>query len=274
MAASRIWTLGVGGWLLAIFAQAAESELTLQHSEAAELTVREAPVLFSERVVSAFERRADPVFADRLHSFKMMRITLLPDGSEPDDFQERTASAAQSGLSKAITYSLRDAVAESPLMVWLAEREERVAAFLRDTIDGVEEESISPLDASYGVTERSWWRSLKRNGGLRYGLRPFRSSPYAFTSFAFKENDQALFFGHVRYYYDDLNAHKFEFAMSLPLMHGYALDLGTSYRLGSHETPGRMALKIVRELRWGGILHFGFELKNHPLALAGITFPW
>jgi hypothetical protein len=233
---------------------------------------KQQPVLLSERFAFAFDRRADDVFLDRLHLLHMMKWSLQLNGSE--DFRDRTTSAAQGAFTKSIAYSARDAIADSPFMVWLEQRQETLATFLRDSINSVEEESVSPLDASYGFVERSWWKGLRKSGAIRYGLRPFRSSPYAFTSFAVRDENEVFFLSHIRYYYDDLSEHRFEVAMSVPMAHGFALDVGTSYEFGRHRGEERLAIKIVRELRNGGIAHLGFELRERPILLAGITMLW
>lgn len=264
--------LVVALFAFAASASGAEETFTLQTSDPKDLQLRTTPFLFVERLAFALDRRADNVFADQLRSFNMVKWSLSLN-TVNDDFRDRTDSAAKGALSKSISHGFRDAIAESPFMLWLEDRQATLAAFLKDSIDSAEEEAVSPLDASYGLVEQSWWRNVRRNGALRFGLRPFRTSPYAFTSFAVRDGDEVLFLGHLRYYYDRLAEHRLELATSIPLVHGYILDVGTSYRPLSGEAPARFAVKVFKELRIGGIAHLGFELKERPVILAGLTFP-
>ncbi len=257
-------------------ALALEPDLEVQYGGpiAAMETPRTQPVLFRERISLAFDDRSEDVFADQLHAFNMVKWTLQLAPNESDDFRERTGSAARGAFWKSLNYSLRDAVVESPVMVWLQERQEFLASFLRDSIDSIEEESVSPLDGSYGRVERAWWKDVRQRGAVRYGIRPFRTSPYAFTSFAVKDRNEVFFMGHVRYYYDRFAEHRFEFALSVPVAYGFAIDLGTSYQFGRHADSRRAGIKLFKELKTGGIAHLGFELRERPVILAGITFPW
>jgi hypothetical protein len=250
------------------------SDLHLSTPDPADMVVRGTPFLFSERLAVALDSRAHHVFADRLHAFNVVKWKLELGSSDSETFPQRTTSAAQAAFTKSVTYSLRDAVAESPLMVWLEGRQEFIATLLRESIDSVEEEAVSPLDGSYGLVERSWWKSLRQDGAIRYGIRPFRTSPYAFTSFAVRDREEVLFMSHVRYFYDDLADHRFEIAMSVPLAYGYTFDVGTAYQFGYEKAPARMAMKIFKELRTGGIAHLGLEMRERPTLLAGITFLW
>jgi hypothetical protein len=236
-------------------------------------TPRQDPAFLWDRFFFAFDDCADDVFADRLHPLNMVKWSMNLDGSS-ETFQHHTGSAAQNALTKAATYSARDAAVDVSLMIWLQDRQEWLADFLRDSIDSVEEESVSPLAGTYGRAERSWWKRVAHSDSIRYGVRPFRTSPYAFTSFAVKDDGHTLFLSHVRYYYDHFNDHRFEFAVSLPLLHGLALDMGTSYQFGRSNGKERVAVKLTREFASSGIIHLGFELREHPILMAGITLPF
>jgi hypothetical protein len=250
-----------------------EVEISYIRETASMETPRHLPAFVWERFFYSFDDQADDVFADRLHSLNMVKWSLNLNADDKT-FQSRTASAAQNALVKTATYGARDAVVDVSLMVWLQDRQEWLADFLRDSIDSVEEESVSPLAGSYGRAERSWWKRVARSDSIRYGIRPFRTSPYAFTSFAVKDEGRTLFLSHVRYYYDHFSSHRFEFALSLPLLHGIALDMGTSYQFDRHDGKERVAIKLTKELASSGIIHFGFEFREHPVLMAGVTIPF
>jgi hypothetical protein len=257
-------------------AQPTEQTLAVEPDSSARLvlSVEPQPVFFWERFSTAFDHRSEDVFADRLHAFNMLRWSVQLNRTDSSGAGERSTSAAQRGLSTALGYGLRDTIADSPLMLWLEERQGFLGSFLRDSIDGVEEESVSPLDGSYGFVEHSWWKTLRDRRALRYGIRPFRTSPYLFTSFAVRDHKQLLFMSHVRYYYDKLANHRFEVAVSVPLMYGFTMSAGTSYQFGGLRDQGRAGIKLLKELKTGGVMHLGCELRERPTLLAGITFPW
>jgi hypothetical protein len=255
---------------------AVEQRLEVQPGTSSRLAISldSPPVFFWERLTYAFNDRSEEVFADRLHAFNMLRWSMQSTEVDLSDFRDRTSRAAQNGLSTTLSYSIRDTIADSPLMLWLEERQGFLGSFLRDSIDGVEEESVSPLDGSYGLVEHSWWKNLRDSRAIRYGIRPFRTSPYLFTSFAVQDHNELLFMSHVRYYYDKLADHRFEIAVSVPLTYGFTLSAGTSYQFGQHSNEGRTGVKLFKELSTGGIVHLGFELRERPTLLAGITLLW
>jgi hypothetical protein len=134
---------------------------------------------------------------------------------------------------------------------------------------------VAPLDVSYRAVERSWWQGLSDSGGpLRYGIRPFRSDPYTFVSLGIKDGDNLLFLGHVRYHYDRFADHRFEIALSVPLAHGLAIDLGTSYQFGRHGDKQGLVIKLFKEFKSGGIVHVGLEARQNPAVFAGMVLPW
>lgn len=238
------------------------------------ISVDPQPVFFWERFSSALDDRSEDIFADRLHAFNMLKWTVRLNGIDAAEFQDRTSGAAQNAFTTSLGYSLRDTIADSPLMVWLEKQQGFLGTLLRDSIDSVEEESVSPLDGSYGLVERSWWRKLRDSRALHYGIRPFRTSPYVFSSFALRDHGEVFFLGHVRYYYDRFADHRFEIATSIPLAYGFAIGVGTSYRFGKHDNQGQIGLKVSKDLKSGGVVHVGFELRRAPTLLAGVTFPW
>lgn len=221
----------------------------------------------------AFDQRLDEVYADRLHPLKVMQWDFLNPGASPSWLRERSERAVTQAGSKSLEYGLRDALAGSAMLNWLETRAEAFGDLLSDSVDAVEEESLSPFDLSYGAVERSWWQNVAERRAVRYGVRPLRADPYAFLSLKLKDEDQLLVLGHVRYYVQDLVNHKFELACSMPVAAGLMLDLGTSYQFGEDADERRFVVKLFKPLRHHGIVHVGVEIRQMPVLFAGITMP-
>jgi hypothetical protein len=255
---------------------AAEEQVDLQHVGDADSTnsVESAPKtpFLLERLDSKFIQRADEVFTDQLHPFNAMKWSIQFDQNS-ERFHDRTASAAQRALGRSVEYGIRDTIVDLPVMHWLEERQEFLADLLRDSVSGVEEESVAPLAGSYDYAEQAWWQSVSNRRKVRYGVRPFNTSPYSFMSYAFRDRERLLFLGHLRYYYDHFSDHRFEVAVSVPLMHGFSMGMGTSYQLGREEKQ-RAGLKVFKEFNRTGIIHLGCELRDRPTLLGGISFLW
>ncbi|HKS38802.1 MAG TPA: hypothetical protein VJW76_16525 [Verrucomicrobiae bacterium] len=255
-------------------AQAADQRIVLQHNNFT--TPIESPPgeAFLERFTLEFDRRIDEQFTDRFHPFTVMNWSIDLANNHSDHFRERAASAARNALSKSVVYSVREAAVDLPILAWLKERQGVLADFLRNSVDSVGEEAVAPLELSYRPVERSWWQTLSQNGHLQYGMRPFRTSPYAFLSAGIKDHDRVFLLGHVRYHYRPFSEHRFEVALSVPLDHGFAIDVGTSYQFGGRDEEERLVVKLFKEFKRGGILHVGLEARQHPAFLAGIALPW
>ena len=226
---------------------------------------------FWERFTTTFDRRASDVFFDRFQSLSIISWNL--DAS--DDAHNRPARAAFHALTKSVRHSLREAVFELPGMDWLSERDDALADFFRGSIGSADEESVAPSDVSYRPSERSWWDALAEKGGLRYGVRPFRSNPYAFVSFKVRHLNETLLLGHMRYHYRNLSEHEFEFALSLPVTTGLSVGLGTSYKICQDEkNEAAVGLTLFKSFRNGGLMHLGAEVRRGPGLFAGVVVPW
>lgn len=226
---------------------------------------------FWERLTATFDRRASGVFFDRFQSLSVVNWNL--DTSEAA--HDRPARAAFRALTKSIRHSLRDAVFSLPGMDWLNERDDALADFFRGSIGSADEESVAPLDVSYRPSERSWWDALAEKGGLRYGVRPFRSSPYAFVSFKVRHLNEARLLGHLRYHFRNFAEHEFEFALSVPVAGRLSLGFGTSYKMGQDEPNEAAAgLTMFKSFRNGGLMHLGAEIRRSPGLFAGLAVPW
>jgi hypothetical protein len=229
---------------------------------------------FLERYKVAFNRRLEDQFADRLHPFNVMNWSVDLADRDYDQFQERISSAARNAISKSVGYGFREAAVDLPIMLWLEDRQDFLADFLRNSVGNVGEEQVAPLDVSYRLAERSWWKRLSENEDVRFGIRPFRTSPYTFLSWGIRDGDTLLLLAHVRYHYRNLADHRFEIALSLPLPHGLAIDIGTSYQFGRNRDEERLVIKLEKEFKSGGIVHVGFEAREGAAVFAGLAFPW
>jgi hypothetical protein len=266
--------LVIAGALVSAEANAVDQSLTLQSSNVA-AGAGSSPVVspfLVQRLDSTFGQRANDIFADQLQPFNMLQWSVRSGTTET--FNNRAGAAARHAFSRSVEYGARDFVTDFPMMQWLDEHQHWLAGFLRDSVDSVEEESVAPLDVSYGLVEQSWWKGLSKNQQFRYGIRPFRTNPYTYMSFGVKDGDDLLFLGHVRYYYDHFADHRFEIALSVPLQYGFSVGAGTSYQFGRHDEQKRIGIKLSRELTRGGVVHVGFEILDHPVFIAGVSLPW
>lgn len=265
-------------WLLTVAAvelHAADQGVDLQYEKPVFPLESPPEETFADRFKVAFDQRVDDVFADRFHLFNVMSWELEQANNKADYLSERAGSAARSALSRSVVYSVREAAVDLPILLWLKERQGLLADFLRNSLDSVGEEAVAPLNVSYRAIERSWWQRLSDSGGqLHYGIRPFRTDPYAFLSLGIKDGDDLLFLGHLRYHYDKFADHRFEFAVSVPLAHGMSIDLGTSYQFGRHGDEQAFVIKLFKEFKSGGILHVGLEAQQNPAVFAGMVLPW
>ena len=268
----------VSGAVLAAFgAHGADQGLQLEHS-VSEKTAIESPVdeavAFWERFQTAFDERAAENFADRLHPFSSLNWRLRLDDVDAEDLRESTSASARKALSRSIAHGAREASVDLPLMTWLKERQGILADFLRNSVANVNEEAVSPAELSYHVVERSWWDRLSEAGGLRYGIRPFRTAPYAFAGIGLGDGETVFLLANVRYILRNFAEHKFELALSLPLMHGLSVDLGAAYRFGRHAAEQHLVFKLFKELKQGGVFYVGAEMGEEPAAFAGLTVAW
>ena len=257
-------------------ALADDEQMSLLHERpiwSLEETGPDASGSFWERFQSAWDYRVDDVFTSRFQPFRVMGWTLKHPEDSWSQFLERGNRTARSSLGRSIEYSLRDAAVSLPIIGWLEMQEEVLGELLTDSVDAVEEEAITPTDPWIHPAELGWWRSLAERRVLRYGVRPFRTDPYAFLSVRFKEGDRLLALGHVRYYFRDFADHRFELALSLPVTKGFSLDVGTAYQFGRHEDEKKIVVKLFKPLK-RGMIHLGVEIEKQPTLLAGLSMSW
>lgn len=257
-----------------IQAHAGDQNVLIQHNDFPAPVEAPPGEAFLERFTVAFDRQVDETFADRLHPFNFMNWSIELADYGHDHLRERAASEARDAFTKSVVYGIREATVDLPILAWLEERQGLLADFLRNSLDAVGEEAVAPVEVSYRPAERSWWQRLAEDGDVHYGIRPFRTSPYAFLSFSVKDGDTLVMLANMRYYYRNFANHCFELALSMPLPHGLAVDIGTSYQFGRRVEQDGLVVKVFKEFKSGGILHVGLEARQHPAFFAGIAFPW
>jgi len=230
------------------------------------------PMAFWERFTSAFEDQAADNFADRFHPLGSLNWSLHLEEGDASSFQEETSRGARKALSKSFTRGLREAGVDLPVMTWLKDRQSLLADFLRNSVGNVSEESVAPTTLSYHAVERSWWDRLSENSGLRYGIRPFRTAPYAYAGVGIRDGENVILLANVRYVFRNFDEHKFELALSVPLAHGLSMDIGAGYKFDRHNSEEQLALKIFKKLDNGSMFYVGMELRNEPAVYAGLSF--
>lgn len=266
----------VGALVLASgVALGSDSEIRLEYfTDSPSLFQERKPVTFWHRFESTFVERSDEVFTDRLHSFRLVSWNMDQTLGQTPSIADSAATAARRSLERSVSYGLREAALGFPGLEWLVDDPTIIFEFLRDTVDEVYEESVAPLDPSFGLAERSWWKRLRSGGHLRYGVRPFRTSPYLFMSFRANRDDNIYLMGHVRYYFRHWAEQRLELALSVPLVHGFILNAGTAFHLTERDLPTTAVVKLFKNFGQSGVMHLGFEVKQHPTVLAGLAFTW
>lgn len=233
------------------------------------------PLFFWDHFDYAFEGDVNDVFVDALNPINSIRWNLeAPGPIFSDRFYRRASEASRGAMLDSFTYSCREAAVEMPAMFWLQDHQGWLADLLRDSVGSVAEESIAPSNPSFRTVEQSWWRTLLKDGETHYGVRPLRTSPYAYVGRSVRDGaNNVVLLADVRYYYDRFSQHRFELALSVPLALGLSIDMGGSYQFGTYDDR-RLSVRLVKELKGGGIAHIGLEQRVHPTMIAGITFVW
>lgn len=260
--------------VLAVATHASDQSVQLQYGSSAEPLESPPGDTLRDRFNVAFDRSVGEQFADQFHPFNVMVWTREAVDRDAGYLSERATGAARSAFSKSAVYGVREATVDLPILAWLDERQGILADFFRNSIGNVGEEAVVPLSPSYRPAEQSWWKRLAERNEVRYGIRPFRTNPYAFLSFALKEGDSVSLLAHMRYHYVSFSEHRFELALSVPLGRGLGFDLGTSYQFGRHGHEEGLVVKLLKEFKSGGILHLSMEASQHPAVFAGLALPW
>jgi hypothetical protein len=231
------------------------------------------PVLFWQRFDYSFDNKANDIFADALQPLNVIRWNVDLRGRDfSDSLRERADSRARGAFLRTAEYGGRDAAMEMPLLLWLDDHQSWFANLLRGSIDNTTEEAVRPLDATREGFEQARWRD-EASRGTHYGIRPLRTSPYAYVSRGFSDGERTVLLAHMRYYYERFARHRVEVAFSVPLAYAMSFDVGSSYEFVSHDQQ-RVTMKLVKQLKGGGMAFTGFEVRQHSALIAGITFAW
>lgn len=260
--------------MFAINARASSQIMALEYKFPAlrlELPAQE-PTTLWEHFEHAVAQNTERIFTARFHPLHTAQWFLSPDLNSAD-LHDQTTRAARGAMSRAVSVSAREVALDLPLMVWLEGQRNFLADFLLNSMGNVEETAVAPLDPAYRALERSWWQRLANNRNFSFGFRPFRTSPYAFMSTSVWSGDSLLMLAHVRYHYRNFADHQFEVAISLPLMAGVSIDVGTAYHLRRHEDLQRIVFKLARQFDNGGVVHIGVEAQERPTFLVGVAMP-
>lgn len=141
--------------------------------------------------------------------------------NEEDDY------LSLSDFGRALNRGAREMATSTAL---IENTEDYLHDFIVGSIGSVEEEKIKPTNLLPQYAEQSWWKKVRNNGVLRYGIRPFRTSPYAYLSMKVKDDDGSeLFLFHLRYRFKSLESHKAEALFAIPLRYGWELNTGFEY---------------------------------------------
>jgi hypothetical protein len=241
----------------------------------------EKPTAFWELFDVELDNRATGLFEDQYNPFNFSNWnTLWMDRDFNYNYlSDYNAAVARHTFSDAFRSSARDAALELDLpgLEWLREQQGFLADFLWNSLDSVDEQSISPLNPSYQPDESSWWNEQSEGGLLRYGVRPFRTDPYAYLGWRIKDGGRVWLLGDVRYYYVNYDCQRFELALSVPIARGLSIELGTSYQFGTQQAEKNVVLKLLKTIKSGGILYLALQARQQPeqpVLIAGITVPW
>ena len=252
---------------------------TDQQSPMLYVTPREAePDEFWGMFDVAFNQRAPGVFQDQFNPLNFRNFTSVADGDirHLPDYNPDNAGMAVHAFSSVFRSSAQEAALEMdlPILEWLREQRGFLADFLWNSYDNVEERSVAPRNWSYQLDERFWWTEQSGSDSLHYGLRLFRTDPYAFLSWRIKDGDHVWLLGDARYYCRIFGGQRIELTLSTPVVDGLSIEFGTSCDIGMHQTEKKAALRLLKTFKGGGFLQVALEARQQPRLTASITMPW
>ena len=260
-------------------AQDLNAVFTYQQSPALYVNPRESePAEFWDKFNLEFNQRAPGVFQDQFTPVNFRNFYSLSDGNirRLSDYDPDNAGMAMRAFSSAFRSSAQEAALELdlPILEWLRDQQGFLADFLWNSYDNVEERSVSPLGPSFRSDERSWWNKQSVSGSLRYGVRLFRTDPYAYLSWKIQDKGHVWLLGDARYYYRIFGGQRIELALSTPVVNGLSIEFGTAYQFGTHQPGKKAVLKLLKTFRGGGYLQVALEARQQPRLTASITMPW
>lgn len=205
------------------------------------------------------EYRLERNFRQRFGALAHMEWYFLTDHQE-DNFEKRYHNKQtrrfSNNLIDVLSEGSREWFVETPAFSWGEDFGERALDALplfrglRDSIAGVDEEEINTTVFSLAPAERSWFSSLQHSDVVRYGVRPFRTSPYGFVSVGFSDPDiEQKIALHLRIYAERFARQRMEAVASVQLT-------------SSWEVAGAMSYEPKRDTQDKGPLAFSVRLQK------------
>jgi hypothetical protein len=237
----------------------------------------EEPTAFWGLFNVSFDHRAPGVFQDRFNPLNF-RNWNSQDGnvSHLTDDNADNVAIARRAFASAFRSSAQEAALDLdlPVLEWLREQQGFPTGLLWNSLDSVDERSVAPLDPSYRTDERSWWDEQSESSALHYGVRLFRTDPYAYLSWRIHERQHVWLLGDARYYYRIFGGQRIELALSTPVVNGLSIEFGTSHDFGMHQAQQKAVLKMLKTFKSGCVLQVALEARQQPRLVASITMPW
>ena len=206
---------------------------------------------------------------------------------------DRESSSGASLFAAIGMDSLRSAsLAVLPLEFWQGHWQGWLADVLAGTVGNPEEERVRLNSIDYSATRASWENS-SQNSGFTWGLRPWRTNPYAYVLIrAGHFQGQPLITFEARAGYTLLGTTRLEGRLTLPLPASFRIAAGTSVdpsRLGMADSSiPRVGVTLERVLRIRdgaplSVFYIGFRSainrttsspRQETLLVAGLSRSW
>jgi hypothetical protein len=214
----------------------------------------ESPDTFAEELGHAYRIRVVDTSVDRLRPINIINWEIRY-AWHPLEERDALPGEMKGAVWKSFTYTLRKAVLDTPLFEWTKDKPTFLARTVRDSVNGVEEEELSLMDpnAKFRSVSTAWWKELDEDARpLRYGIRPFRTSPYAYASYAFRNHaGENLALANVRYHYRNFNDHELELTASVPIDRHTSFDAGAVHEFGAGMGNMQPTFQLRREFKRG-----------------------
>ena len=165
---------------------------------------------------------------------------------------DRIESIARNAFMRSLQYSAREILLETAIAVnlrhYLDDSFRGLGEFILTSLGSVDEERIESVSLDFQEAEHSWWDELRQTKRIRYGIRPFRTSPYAFIGLRITDGSRKnILFANLRYHFDHFKFHRGEALIAVPLPDKWEFDTGIAYsNSASHKESGRELVWTVR----------------------------
>lgn len=232
---------------------------------------------FWELASYLFENRIDRSFYNSFRPARAAQISLQFHGDHERAYT-RARDKAVGNLHSSVRYAAREMLMLSPIYIrteeWLIANARYVGEFLHNSVDSIDEEEIRALDMVSSESEQSWFRKVRREHSIKYGIRP-RHNPYFFVSSRVSHQNETLFVVSVRYHLEDFSEHRMETVVSIPIAHHITLSSGFTYEINNPEDI-RMVVRVSKYWkRTGATASLGVVvLVEQPRLVAEVAVPW